>query len=392
MSEGRVRELLRAQVAPGEEAAEGRSWPVVRAAFERGERLPLPASRRRRSLAIAAFSLTALVAASLSPVGEAVGEWVRDAVKPGHEPARKALVSLPARGRLLVTSRAGPWIVQRDGSRRLLGPYEDASWSPHGLFVAATRGSELFALETGGHVRWSLARAGSVRGARWSPDGFRVAYLDGSSLRVVTADGTGDGLLARRVARAPAAWRPGSPHLLAFADDQGRIEVAQADSGHELWRSARGELPTQLTWSEDGKRLLALDAQGLRLFGGGGESLRDMRLPPEARLEAGAFAPSGRRLAVIRHNARRDSSDLLLMSAGRGRGQRRLFAGPGRFAGLAWSPNGRWLLIAWRDADQWLFIPSAAARKIEAVSNISRQFDPSSRRPAFPGLGGWCCP
>jgi len=65
----------------------------------------------------------------------------------------------------------------------------------------------------------------------------------------------------------------------------------------------------------------------------------------------------------------------------------------GRISSLAWSPNGRWLLLAWRDADQWLFIRSAAVRRVQAVSNISRQFNPGARRePVFPDLGGWCCP
>ena len=36
-------------------------------------------------------------------------------------------------------------------------------------------------------------------------------------------------------------------------------------------------------------------------------------------------------------------------------------------------PNGRWLLVGWVNADQWLFLRLTAA-KVQAVSNISRQF------------------
>jgi hypothetical protein len=83
----------------------------------------------------------------------------------------------------------------------------------------------------------------------------------------------------------------------------------------------------------------------------------------------------------------------VLISPGTNRPERRIFSGLGRFSALTWSPNGRWLLLAWRDADQWLFIRSAAVQRVEAVSNISLQFNPGARhQPAFPDLGGWCCP
>src|SRR5205814_5470534 len=115
---------------------------------------------------------------------------VRSAV--GIEHAEPALVALPSAGRLLVDSTAGPWIVGADGSKRLLGRYTAASWSPHGLFEVAVRGHELAALDPKGTVRWSLERAGLVHDARWSPDGYRIAYLAGSTLRVVAGDGSGD--------------------------------------------------------------------------------------------------------------------------------------------------------------------------------------------------------
>ena len=53
--------------------------------------------------------------------------------------------ALPAAGELLVESAQGPWIVHDDGSKRLLGDSDAATWSPHGLFVAATGGRELVA-------------------------------------------------------------------------------------------------------------------------------------------------------------------------------------------------------------------------------------------------------
>ena len=48
-------------------------------------------------------------------------------------------VLAPGAGRLLVASDTGVWVVQQDGSRRLLGEYREASWSPFGRFLVATQ-------------------------------------------------------------------------------------------------------------------------------------------------------------------------------------------------------------------------------------------------------------
>jgi hypothetical protein len=379
--------------APDEEGAEERGWNVVRAAFEGSDRAPGVRHWNRLRVAAAVVTLAALAAAALSPAGAAVGNWVRDVVKPGRKSAEKALVALPAPGRLLVTSDQGPWVVQQDGSRRLLGRYDEASWSPHGLFVVATTGHQVVAVEPNGHVRWSLGRSGPVRRARWSPDGFRIAYLDGQALRVVAADGTGDRALVRHVAPTAPAWQPGAGHVLAFADWQGRVRVIRSDTRRALWRSPPGDIPLQLSWSADGRRLVALDGYGLREFDDRGVLLQDLRLPRGLGVEAGAFSPAGRGFALVRYSSRRRRSQVVLLRGANNRPGRRVFLGVGRISSLAWSPNGRWLLLAWRDADQWLFIRSAAVRRVQAVSNISRQFNPGARRePVFPDLGGWCCP
>jgi WD40 repeat protein len=395
--EERLQERLREIRAPGEQEAEERGWRVVRAAFE--QRVDEPARvpmRRARLLIVVAATLMLLVAA-FTPPGEAVGDWLRDAIKPGRKPAKPALVSLPARGRLLVTSSEGPWVVRADGSKRLLGTYDAASWSPHGLFVAASRGQELFALDPGGHVHWSIARRRPVLGARWSPDGFRIAYRSGGALRVLAGDGTGDRLLLRSVAPAAAAWRPGNGHVLAVSDWAGRVLVLDADSGRLLWRSTEATIPTELSWSADGRRLLALAPRSARLFDAGGRSVGSISMPVGTRAEAAAFVPAGHEFALLRHERAADRSQVDLVRADSGRSlKQRLFAGAGRFTGLTWSPDGRWLLVEWRDANQWLFIRSGADRRaverIVAVSNISLQFNPGvGATSTFPAVDGWCC-
>jgi WD40 repeat protein len=393
MTERELRRRLREHRLPDEEGAERRAWQLVSSAYAERRPAGRRASRRPR-LAFAVVLLAALVAVGLSPPGEAVGEWIRDAVRPGRAPSRPALVSLPAAGRLLVESAQGPWIVQRDGSMRRLGDYDDASWSPGGRFVVATRGRQLVALDPKGDVRWSLTRGQRVSRPAWSPpDGFRVAYLSGRSLRVVAGDGTGDHLLARRVALTGPAWRPGRAHTLAYVRPGGGITVARADTRRRLWSAGAAGLPViQLAWTSDGRRLVGLDRRGLRVFDSRGKLLATGKMPRGTRAEEIAIQPAGHSLVLIRHAPNGGSEVVSLSLRDPAAGERRLFAGVGRFTDLAWSPDGRWLLVAWRDADQWLLLRSARVLKVDAVSNIGRQFNPGGRVPAaFPRLGGWCC-
>ena len=193
-SERALRDALRQ--TPIDDGARGRALRVVRASWS--EREPVAARRRwAPAAAVAACLLMVAVAiGSATAPGDAVARWVRDVLGRGHESARPALVRVPGGGRLLVTSAeipASAWVVSADGSRRRLGNYSGASWSPHGRFVVAWRGGELRAVEPNGRVRWSLSRPGPISAARWAPvDGFRIVYLSGGSLRVVSGDGTGD--------------------------------------------------------------------------------------------------------------------------------------------------------------------------------------------------------
>jgi dipeptidyl aminopeptidase/acylaminoacyl peptidase len=393
MSKADVEHLLADATPPDRQAAEERAWRVVSAAFEERPHVRgRLAGRRRSALALALALVLVLGALALSPAGAALAAWVGDAFDQGREDADPALVSLPAAGRLLATSGQGPWIVHRDGSKRRLGAYEDATWSPAGLFVAVTTGRELVAVEPDGDLRWSLARSGPVSRPAWSSDGFRIAYLSGRALRVVAGDGTGDALLVRRAAPVRPAWRPGAGHVLAHADLDGRIVVADADSGRRLWRTGPGPLPSTLAWTPDGRRLLALSPGSLRILDRHGSLSRTLAPLAGARFEALAIHPDGNGAALIRHfpAERRSEAVDLPLRAGI---DRRLFAGDGRFSDLAWSPDGRWLLIAWPDADQWLFVRSTDTPKILATSNVSRQLDPGG--PAggpFPTIDGWCCP
>jgi len=369
---------------------EDRAWEVVRRAFE--ERTPAPArgakgASNRLLLALAAAGAAAAVAvAVITPPGHAVLERVRRAV--GIEQAAPELVELPARGRLLVVSAgSGVWVVDADGLRRRLGAYDDAMWSPHGLYVVATTPTQLLTLQVGRGIRWSLPRRGASR-PRWEGTitDTRIAYLTpGGALRVVAGDGTGDHLLARRTGAAPPAWDPGRLHTIAYASG-GAVVLREADTGTIVWRAPVAFTPTSLAWSSDGRLLAVVSAHRVLVLGGDG-TVRRTITTPAGTFRSAAFRPRTHELALSVRD--RSSSDISLARADRPGSSRVLFAGPGTFGDIVWAPDGSWLLVDWPTANQWVFLRGG---RVRAVSNIEEQFP----RPDRPGATlqiaeRWCC-
>jgi hypothetical protein len=318
--------------APGERDAAERAWAVVRRAY--AEREPVTWPRRHARLLVAAAVLAAVVAAALSPPGRSVVHSLRKAV--GVEKAEPALFSLPTRGQLLVTSRSGLWLVRADGSKRRLGRYRDATFSPHGRFVAATRANQLVALDTKGEVRWTLARP-APRFPAWTGTrtDTRIAYLSGGRLRIVAGDGTGDYAVGP-AAPVPPVWRPGPGRVLAYSDGRKAI-VYDVESGAVLRRLAPA--PRTLAWSREG-RLLRRDDPRIDVHGGQSE----------------------------------------VVAAGRV-----VFRGTGVFGQALSSPNRRWVLVTWPTADQWVFVRTGGRRRIVGASRISPQFG------GYPRIASWCC-
>jgi dipeptidyl aminopeptidase/acylaminoacyl peptidase len=366
--------------APEEHEAGERAWLVVRAAYGTREHVPWLERHSRAVLALAAVA--ALSVAAISPPGRALVERVREAA--GVSPSERALVRLPAPGRLLVDSEQGPWVVQQDGSKRLIGAYDAASWSPRGLFVVATRGQRLVALEPDGDARWTVTRPGRVADARWARSGFRIAYREGATLRVVAGDGTGDRLLARGMAPAAPAWHPDETrNVLAYAEAGGRIHVADVDTGEDVRSIPSTGSIAQLAWSADGSRLLAVSADGrARLY-----DSRGREVGGHEEVTRAAYSPVGDSLAYATYDPATDTSTVRLVEDGR---IRTLFAGTGRFQDVVWAPNGRWLLVTWPAVDQWLFFRAPSVRGPVSVSNVAREFDPGgSGVSAFPRVAGW---
>lgn len=381
MSGGRALSRVR---APDELGAEERAWAVVRSAYE--ERVPSAPHGRRARLALATALALSVGAVALSPAGATVGRLITRAL--GVEPAAPALSSLPAPGRVLISASGGTWTVASDGATRLLGRWAQASWSPHGRYVAVASGNRLAALDGRGTAQWVLVRP-AVSDVRWfPPSGYRIAYLSGDDLRVVAGDGTGDRLLAAGVAKVAPAWRPGHAYQVAYLTKALRLSVLDSDTGRIVW-SAPGAVATrELVWSADGRRLLAVSAAAIRVYTAAGDLVASIATPAGAPALDGDLSPDGHTLALVLGGS---GSDVALVDlAARAPMPRRVLAGVG-LGQVLWSPDGRWLLVTWPAANQWVFVRLMGAPRIAAVSRISQQFSAAGRNPGFPTLDGWCC-
>lgn len=394
MNERRLSQALLSTTPPDEIGAQRRSWRVTRTAF--GEREPTPwPIRHQRPIALAAVGV-AVLAAALSPPGRAVLKGVRDAVGTervvGIPQARPAPFAPPTRGRVLVAAPSGVWTVAADGARRKLGDYDEATWSPQGRFVGASKQHQLSALTPKGVVRWTISQP-RIRHPRWSPSGFRVAYLSRSNIRVVAGDGTGDRRLDGAEDVAPA-WKPGDEHVLAYVAKGGNVNVVNTDSEAVLWTGGAATAAAEhVQWSPNGQRLVAAPRYGSRfgltVFDSFGRRRQFLLFP--GRLLDMAISPAGRQIALIRRVGPR--SELLIVDVDSLRKSEVVFSGKGLFSDVAWSPDGRWLLLGWASADQWLFIRSTNVSKIKAVSSLRVQFDPGGGGVGdFPRIEGWCCP
>jgi hypothetical protein len=388
MSEERVRRALHQVPVPDRDGAAERAWSVVERAYDRRE--PVHWARRHRGPLVALVAAGAIVVAALTPPGMAVVDRFRDAV--GSEPSQPALVELPAPGRLLVLSPDGPWVVQEDGSKRLLGDYDQASWSPRGLFVVATRGRQLVTLEPeSGDPRWSLSRTEPVSDPQWGGVGLdtRIAYRAGDTLHVVAGDGSPDAVVAQGVAPVAPAWKPDS-HVLAYADAGGRIHVVDTDSHRQLWQTEAVRAVRELEFS--GNRLVVSTSRRVIV-------LRNDTAKPFLRVRPGHllldtlggvvyadYNPKTDSTALFRSNCSVDGACLLIPDT-------RLFEGPGRIANLVTSPDGTWIAAGWPAADQFLFFKaSPRLGKVDAVSNVTAEFSPGGGAASFPAMAGWAQP
>lgn len=423
MSQDALSRALRELPIPEPPDAEERGRRIVAAAFAerksgdgssrselRGAMAPTTAERRSRQplprLALG-LSLAALLAILLlSPAGAAVRNWVGDVVDTGTPRPGPTLSKVPGGGRLLVQSAEGPWVVQADGSRRLLGDYDEATWSPHGLFVAVAKGRVLSAVEPGGTPHWSLTATARVRSPRWSPSGYRIAYRSGQSLRIVAGDGTGDHLVNPDAAPVAPAWSPFGTSEVAYVNAEGQLRIAGSEKSAgnsgappDMAGAPAGPRVRQIEWGTGGKQILevspgSLHLQGMRLNKLEGRSefrgRTALAVPAGATVVDAALAPRRPVVAAVLTFWRRVGTRSAVVVFGPKGKPRRLLSVPGSLGEVAWSPDGRRLLVAWPGADQWLFLPLGRGEG-RGVANISTAFAPGHRAASFPRIEGWCC-
>lgn len=428
MSGDRIGCALREAAIPEPPEAEERGRRIVAAAFaeresgDRGARSELrgamtPQTSERRSrrpiprLALG-FSLAALLAVLLlSPAGAAVRGWVGNAFTASAPRPEPTLARVPGGGRLLVQTGEGPVVVQPDGSRRLLGDYEGATWSPHGLFVAAVKKRTLSALEPDGTSRWSITAAQRVAVPRWSPSGERIAYRSGFDLRVIAGDGSEDRLLAGSTAAGtppdarispayvPPAWSPTGENALAYVTGSSRLRILDSETGNVLAGAPALQRITWMDWADGGRKILEASPGTIRLrpvLPAGHPSrpalgkARRLQLPPRATVNDAALAPQTPLVAVSITHWRKHGTYSEVLVFRPGHGPRTLLSVPGSLSQVEWSPDGKRLLVAWPGANQWLFLPLGGGRG-RAIANISRAIAPSGRPTSFPQLEGWCC-
>jgi Tol biopolymer transport system component len=290
-------------------------------------------------------------------------------------------------------------VVQPDGARRLLGDFEEASWSPRGLYVAAVSGRTLSALEPDGTPHWSISATAPISDPRWSPSGFQIAYRSGGELRATDADGGGDRLIDPAVAPVAAAWSPLGLSQLAYVGADGKLRIADSESGEPL--GAAPALPgiEALDWAPGGV-LLEVGPHSLRVRAPGvdklGRSLtlspaRALPLPGEAEVRDAEVSPNGREVAaLLRLSGPSGPRSLVALLSAAGGGQRRLLSVPGELSEVAFSPDGDRLLISWPEADQWLFLPTGHGEP-RALGEVGGAFAPGRAAAAFPRVEGWCC-
>jgi WD40-like Beta Propeller Repeat len=393
-----LKEALREAPIPVSAEAEQRGLEVVEAAY--AERQPQPQRRpvALPRLALAFAVITLLAALLLSPAGAAVREWVDEAITTSTPRPEPGLAEIPGGGRLLVQSAVGPWVVQPDGSRRLLGDYEEATWSPRGLFVATVGRRTLSAVEPDGIPHWSITAPQRVSDPRWSPSRYRIAYRAGTDLRVIAADGAGDHLVSETTAPVAPAWDPnGTPQLAYFSS--GKLRIADSESAGPILSAPALPEVRALDWGAGGSAILEASSRDLRLRAvtagklAGGPALgpgHHLPVPKGATVVDAALASDRLAVAAVLTRWRDHGTRSSVVVFGPDGRRRRLLAAPGSLGEVIWSPDGRRLLVAWPAANQWLFLPIGRGEP-RAVAGVSRAFSPGGRDASFPRIEGWCC-
>jgi hypothetical protein len=374
----RLERLLRETPVPGADDAAARGRTAVLGAFAAR---PVPPRGRRSmlrvGLGIAVAALLAGVAAASTGHLPVAGFGSR-AAPSGHGPSaqieRTRGLSLPFPGEVLVRDDAGIVIVQRDGARRRLGPFADASWSPNARFVVLTGGRHLVVADpaTGAH-RWSITARAAVTDARWSlepavPPCCRIAYLSGGALHVIAGDGTGDHVVAEAADVAPV-WRPHNDRReLAYAAPDGSVHLVAADGGAALAPVLHpGFAVRSLVWSTDGARIAVAGARRIAVYRAGAATPGSVYRAPSGTTVSGALLAGGAGSLIVEQRIH-GHTRLEHVTADGEPTHGSEFSGA--LDGISLAPDGRHLLVGMRDVQTWIVL-SVPGLRTTAMINAS---------------------
>ena len=393
MDEQRLRAHLRDADVPDAAAAQLRARALVtRAHADRPRRRPSGLLTARLAIA-AAFVLTVVAVTAVrgpSAVAHWVGKTLRiTAAKPVHA-TPVSITNLPGGGRLLVTAGTQTWLVGDGHTQRVPGVSGSVTWSAFGRYLAFAQDRQLSAADLTGRVVWTERFAAPVSAPSWSPDGNRIAFRVGAKLHVTAGNGTVSHAVRRAHASRPVdarsvmpAWRPGAAHVVAVVDRPTRITVVNTDTGAPIWRVHAPARTFALSWSADGRRLLAVGRGQTRLFGPSGQLLWQWSAAHGTSYRAGVISPSGRQIALLRSDGHsHDTAELRTTHS-----PARVLTSALDLGDLTFSPDGRWLLVGWHRADSWLFFATAAAdRRVRQITHVAGRLNSGQ-----PVVEGWCC-
>jgi hypothetical protein len=180
-------------------------------------------------------------------------------------------------------------------------------------------------------------------------------------------------------------------HELAVLDAPGRITFIEADGGGVVGRARAPREALALTWSRDGRRLLAVGRRGWRLYDGQGRLLVERDAAEGVSLLAGELSPSGRQVALLAQRQPRAGRaavrEATLGPTGRGAHASRVLMAGHELTGVRFSPDGRWLLVEWPRSDSWFFFATTPGdERSRVITGLTTRL--SERRPL---VDGWCC-
>lgn len=173
----------------------------------------------------------------------------------------------------------------------------DIAWSPDGTTIATSEADDRIILWDA--TQWTFIKEivgyGYGGGLSWSPDNTRLAATTWGNTRVVDVD-TGTQIVWFRGSFSNFAWHPDGSGLAVIAVNSQReasINIHDTHTGEIRRTFQTAEVPTAITWSNDGQRLITGSASGVLQIWDANTSalLREINAHPDLDIVYLAYHP-----------------------------------------------------------------------------------------------------